>query len=97
VVEIKPSSHPVIQPTKMHRSLNINEMRMKKGLFLLLLCSLFGASTASAQKFGYVDTEFIFSKMPEYQKALTEIDKFADRSRSFSGLTKPKRFCSLTT
>ncbi|WP_019989023.1 OmpH family outer membrane protein [Rudanella lutea] len=52
---------------------------MRKGLFLLLLCSLFGASTASAQKFGYVDTEFIFSKMPEYQKALTEIDKFADK------------------
>lgn len=43
------------------------------------MCSLFGASSASAQKFGYVDTEFIFSKMPEYQKALTEIDKFADK------------------
>lgn len=54
-------------------------MRMKKGLFLLLLCSLFGASSASAQKFGYIDSEFILSKMPEYQKALTEIDKFADK------------------
>ncbi|MCY7356006.1 MAG: OmpH family outer membrane protein [Rudanella sp.] len=52
---------------------------MKTGLFLLLLCSLFGASRASAQKFGYVDTEFVFSKMPEYQKALGEIDKFADK------------------
>lgn len=52
---------------------------MKKGLFLLLLCSLFGASTASAQKFGYVDTEFVFSKMPDYQKALADIDKFADK------------------
>lgn len=54
-------------------------MRMKKGLFLLLLCSLFGASTASAQKFGYIDTEFILSKTPEYQKSLNEIDKFADK------------------
>ncbi len=34
---------------------------------------------ASAQKFGYVDSEFIFSKMPEYQKALGEIDKFTDK------------------
>lgn len=54
-------------------------MRMKRGLFLLLLCSLFGASTASAQKFGYIDTEFILSKTPEYQKSLSEIDKFADK------------------
>ena len=79
VVEIKPSSRLIIQPTIMHKPLNINEKRMKTGLFLLLLCSLFGASTASAQKFGYVDTEFVFGKMPEYQKALTEIDKFADK------------------
>lgn len=54
-------------------------MRVKTGLFFLLLCSLLGTSSASAQKFGYVDTEYILSKMPEYQKALTEIDKFADK------------------
>lgn len=78
-VDVKPSNRPIIQPTKMDISLNLHEMRMRKGLFLLLLCSLFGASTASAQKFGYVDTEFVFSKMPEYQKALGEIDKFADK------------------
>ncbi len=33
------------------------------------------ASTSFAQKFGYVDTEFITSKMPEYAKAQQQIDQ----------------------
>ncbi len=52
---------------------------MKKGLFFVLLCAVWLAVPAQAQKFGYVDTEFIFGKMPEYQKALGEIDKFTDK------------------
>lgn len=52
---------------------------MKKGLFFVLLAFVWGAQPVSAQKFGYVDTEFVFGKMPEYQKALGEIDKFADK------------------
>ncbi|MBC8155379.1 MAG: OmpH family outer membrane protein, partial [Bacteroidetes bacterium] len=52
---------------------------MKKGLFFVLLAFVWGAQPATAQKFGYVDTEFVFGKMPEYQKALGEIDKFADK------------------
>ncbi|GAB2525310.1 OmpH/Skp family outer membrane protein [Spirosoma aerophilum] len=52
---------------------------MKKALIFVLLCAVWLVTPAKAQKFGYVDTEFIFGKMPEYQKALTEIDKFADK------------------
>ncbi|GAB3024299.1 OmpH/Skp family outer membrane protein [Spirosoma pulveris] len=52
---------------------------MKKALFFVLLCAVWASTPAQAQKFGYVDTEFIFGKMPEYQKALGEIDKFADK------------------
>lgn len=52
---------------------------MRKAQLFVLLCSVWLATPASAQKFGYVDTEFIFSKMPEYQKALGEIDKFTDK------------------
>ncbi|QHV98303.1 OmpH family outer membrane protein [Spirosoma endbachense] len=52
---------------------------MKKGLFFILLCAVCLAIPAQAQKFGYVDSEFILGKMPEYQKALSEIDKFADK------------------
>jgi outer membrane protein len=52
---------------------------MKKNLVLVTLLFLSALLPVQAQKFGYVDTDFITSKMPEYQKALTEIDKFADK------------------
>ncbi|WP_375447866.1 OmpH family outer membrane protein [uncultured Fibrella sp.] len=52
---------------------------MKRGLFLVTLLLLVGSAPAWAQKFGYVDTEFIFSKLPEYKKAQEGIDQFADR------------------
>lgn len=45
---------------------------MKKLTTTLLL--LF-AVTAFTQKFGYVDTEFILTKVPEYKQAQAEIDK----------------------
>ena len=32
-----------------------------------------------AQKFGYIDSEFILSKMPDYKKAQEDMDKFSDR------------------
>ncbi len=52
---------------------------MKRGLFFVLLAFVLNAIPASAQKFGYIDTEFVLNKMPEYQKALAEMDKFADK------------------
>ncbi|MVM40718.1 OmpH family outer membrane protein [Spirosoma sp. HMF3257] len=52
---------------------------MKTALFFVFLCSIWVTIPAQAQKFGYVDTEYILGKMPEYQKALSEIDKFADK------------------
>lgn len=52
---------------------------MKKILFFVFLSAIWLATPVQAQKFGYVDTEFILGKMPEYQKSLTEIDKFAEK------------------
>lgn len=50
---------------------------MKKLLFLIFLIS--GISQVSfAQKFGYVDSEFILSKMPAYNAAQQEVDKLSD-------------------
>lgn len=44
-------------------------------LLLAFLGILLGVSTSSAQKFGYVDTEFITSKMPEYAKVQQQIEQ----------------------
>lgn len=52
---------------------------MKKAAFLVTLLFFCACLSVQAQKFGYVDTDFITGKMPSYQKALTEIDKFADK------------------
>jgi outer membrane protein len=38
---------------------------------------VFGLNFATAQKFGYIDTNFILSKMPEYAKAQSEIDQLS--------------------
>ncbi len=45
---------------------------------ILLLLSAIGSSSVYAQKFGYVDMEFITSQLPEYAKAQTEIDKLSE-------------------
>jgi outer membrane protein len=47
--------------------------------FGALICALFvfGLNFAEAQKFGYIDTNFILSKMPEYLKAQSEIEQLS--------------------
>jgi outer membrane protein len=45
--------------------------------FAILICTT--GITASAQKFGYVDTKYILSHMPEYQAAQNEINKLSSK------------------
>lgn len=49
-------------------------MRFSLALAALLL---FGLNIAKSQKFGYIDSDFILSKMPEYKKAQDEIDQLS--------------------
>ncbi len=49
---------------------------MKKLLFLFL--ALFSIDQVLGQKFGYVDTDYVLSKMPEFQEAQTEINKLSE-------------------
>ena len=44
---------------------------MKLKIFFLLL--MLGGFQSIAQKFGYIDTEYIMNKMPEYKKANEEM------------------------
>jgi outer membrane protein len=48
-----------------------------KVLQVLILLTFFGVNIAEAQKFGYIDSDFILSKMPEYKKAQDEIDQLS--------------------
>jgi outer membrane protein len=51
---------------------------MKKFLILLVLSFCVLQQTYS-QKFGYMDLDFITSKMPEYKKAQDEINQFSEK------------------
>lgn len=46
-----------------------------KSLFLLLI--VFGQTFGYAQKFGYINSEHILSKMPDYAKVAKELEAFA--------------------
>ncbi|MDF7814590.1 OmpH family outer membrane protein [Hymenobacter sp. YC55] len=52
---------------------------MKKTFAALasLLVLLITSGSATAQKFGYIDSEFIMTKMPEYAQAQTEINNLS--------------------
>jgi outer membrane protein len=52
---------------------------VKKKIFLLILPFFCVALNLKAQKFGYIDTEYITSKMPEYQTAQAEIEKLTTK------------------
>jgi outer membrane protein len=51
---------------------------LKTPIFLVILSLVFGLS-AKAQKFGYIDTEYITSKMPAYKTTLAEMDKWTEK------------------
>ena len=46
-------------------------------IIFVTLCALLAAPEAFGQKFGYINTEFILNKMPEYQEAEAEIQQLA--------------------
>lgn len=49
---------------------------MKRIIFTFVLTlAIFG--TASAQKFGYIDSDYILKKMPDYKVAQQELDKLS--------------------
>ena len=39
---------------------------------------IFGLNFVEAQRFGYIDTDFILNKMPEYKKAQDEINRLSE-------------------
>ncbi len=50
---------------------------MKKKIVVTGIFIFFGLNLGLAQKFGYIDSEFILNKMPEYAKAQNEIEQFS--------------------
>ncbi len=50
---------------------------MKKLLVAIIL--MFGTTFANAQKYAYIDSDFILGSVPEYKEAKDKLDRLADR------------------
>jgi outer membrane protein len=50
---------------------------MKTLLFISFL--VFGTAIASAQKYAYIDSDYILENVPEYKEAKDKLNKLADR------------------
>lgn len=50
-----------------------------KNVILYTLFLLFGTGFAFSQKYGYIDSEYILNKMPDYTDAKAQLDRLADR------------------
>ncbi len=46
--------------------------------FITIFFLIFGLNFVNAQRFGYIDTDFILNKMPEYAKAQEEINQLSE-------------------
>ncbi len=49
-----------------------------KQLFLIIIISLSFVTHTQAQKFAYVDTDYILNKIPEFKQAQDKLDDFSD-------------------
>ena len=61
----------------MSQTVNLVLKLVTRKAMLIFLATILLSVSASAQKFGYVNTDYILSKMPEYKEAQGEIDKLA--------------------
>lgn len=50
--------------------------------FLVLFLSVCICGSAIAQKFGYIDTDYILNKMPEFKQAQADMDQLSDAWRA---------------
>ena len=57
---------------------NFNITNMKKIVLGLLVFLFFGLNTSKAQRFAYVDTEYILDMLPEYKSAQKQLDLIAE-------------------
>lgn len=60
----------------------LTSKEMKTKLFLLTLLAALFTSTASAQKFGYVDTDYILGQLTEYKAAQKQLNEISQKWES---------------
>ena len=55
-------------------------MRKKTlSVIIFFLANLYVFAQATPQKYGYINSEYIFTKLPEYKDSKSKLDKLSDR------------------
>jgi outer membrane protein len=49
-----------------------------RACLITIIFLIFGLDFVQAQRFGYIDTDFVLNKMPEYKKAQEEINQLSE-------------------
>lgn len=49
-----------------------------RACLITIIFLIFGLNFVEAQRFGYIDTDFVLNKMPEYKKAQDEINQLSE-------------------
>jgi outer membrane protein len=49
-----------------------------RACLITIIFLIFGLNFVQAQRFGYIDTDFVLNKMPEYKKAQEEINQLSE-------------------
>lgn len=49
-----------------------------RACLITIIFLIFGLNFVNAQRFGYIDTDFVLNKMPEYKKAQEEINQLSE-------------------
>jgi len=49
-----------------------------RACLITIIFLIFGLDFVHAQRFGYIDTDFVLNKMPEYKKAQEEINQLSE-------------------
>jgi outer membrane protein len=69
-----------ISAVALSSSLLLASKSVKKMRFYLITIFflIFGLNFVNAQRFGYIDTDFILNRMPEYKKAQEEVNRLSE-------------------
>ena len=57
---------------------SVNKSDKMRPYFITIFFLIFGLNFVYAQRFGYIDTDFILNKMPDYKKAQDEINQLSE-------------------
>src|SRR6478735_9611725 len=79
----------VILADRNSTSPSVNKSDSMRACLITIFFLIFGLNFVNAQRFGYIDTDFILKKMPDYNRAQDEISQLSEAwEKEIQGMAK---------